>query len=197
MSDAIVTRRTRETEIMIKLDVEGQGRSIVLSPIGFLNHMLESFARHGLFDLEADISGDVHVDQHHTVEDTGIALGQAFRNCLRERKGIARFGDALVPMDESLVLVAIDISGRPYLRMDASFSSEKAGDLYLETLEDFFQGFVNALGATLHLRVFYGRSDHHIIEALFKALGKAMRKACEEEARLKNGVLSTKGTLEL
>ncbi|MGB3477767.1 MAG: imidazoleglycerol-phosphate dehydratase HisB [bacterium] len=195
MRSAKVNRKTRETDIKIKINIDGAGKSRINSQIGFLSHMLETFAKHGLFDIDAEIKGDVHVDQHHTVEDTGIALGQAFKNGLGNKKGLRRAGFFIYPMDEALVLAAIDLSGRPYLKMDAKFKGKKIGDLYIDSLEDFFQGFVSALGANLHIKVYYGRSDHHKVEAIFKAFGRSLYQACEIERRLKGKIPSTKGQL--
>ena len=195
MRSAKVNRKTRETAIKIKINIDGAGKSRIKSQIGFLSHMLETLAKHGLFDIDADIKGDVHVDQHHTVEDTGIALGQAFKNSLGDKKGLRRAGFFICPMDEALVLVAIDVSGRPYLKMDARFRRKKIGDLYIDSLEDFFQGFVSALGANLHVKVYYGRSDHHKVEAIFKAFGRSLYQVCEIERRLKGKIPSTKGQL--
>lgn len=195
MRSAKVNRKTRETDIKIKINIDGAGKSRIKSQIGFLSHMLETLAKHGLFDINADIKGDVHVDQHHTVEDTGIALGQAFKKGLGDKKGLRRAGFFIYPMDEALVLVAIDLSGRPYLKMDARFRRKKIGDLHIDSLEDFFQGFVSALGANLHVKVYYGRSDHHKVEAIFKAFGRALYQVCEIERRLKGKIPSTKGQL--
>lgn len=195
MRSAKVNRKTRETDIRIKINIDGAGKSRIKSQIGFLSHMLETLAKHGLFDIDAEIKGDVHVDQHHTVEDTGIALGQAFKNGLGDKKGLRRAGFFIYPMDEVLVLVAIDLSGRPYLKMDARFRRKKIGDLYIDSLEDFFQAFVSALGANLHVKVYYGRSDHHKVEAIFKAFGRSLYQACEIDRRLKGKIPSTKGQL--
>jgi imidazoleglycerol-phosphate dehydratase len=177
------------------LNIDGAGNSRVVSEIGFLNHILETFAKHGVFDLQAEIHGDLQVDQHHTVEDSGIVLGEAFKKALAEKRGIKRAGFFIHPMDEALVTVAVDICGRPFLKWNAKFKNKKVGDLSTELLEDFFQGFVNALGANLHILVHYGRSDHHKIEAIFKSLAKAMKTACEIEARAKTEIPSTKGVL--
>jgi imidazoleglycerol-phosphate dehydratase len=195
MRKATVERKSKETQIKIKLNIDGTGRSNVASDIGFFNHLLETFAKHGLFDIDARIKGDIHVDQHHMVEDTGIAIGETFKQALGAKKGIKRAGFFVYPMDESLVMVAVDISGRPYLKIDAKFLNKKVGDFSTDSLEDFFQGFISSLGATLHIRVYYGRSDHHKIEAIFKALGKALKAACEKDKRLKNEIPSTKGIL--
>jgi imidazoleglycerol-phosphate dehydratase len=189
------TRKTKETEITIKIKIEGSGKATIKSEIGFLNHMLETCAKHGLFDLTADIKGDIHVDQHHVVEDTGIVLGDAFNRALGNKRGIQRAGFFIFPMDESLVMVALDISGRPYLKMDAKFRRKKVGDLETDLLEDFFRGFVNSLKTTLHIKVYYGRSDHHKIEGIFKAFSKALKQACTEEKRAGRTVPSTKGKL--
>jgi imidazoleglycerol-phosphate dehydratase len=190
-----MVRKTKETHISVQLNVDGTGKSEVHSEIGFLNHLLETFAKHGLFDISAEIKGDIKVDQHHTVEDVGIVLGNAFKEALHEKRGLKRAGFFMYPMDEALAMAAIDISGRPYLRMEATFKNKKVGDLATELLEDFFEGFAAALGATLHIRVYYGRSDHHKIEAISKAFGKALKEACELEKRLGNAVPSTKGVL--
>jgi imidazoleglycerol-phosphate dehydratase len=187
----VIDRRTEETYIKIELDLDGTGQCQVSSKIGFLNHMLETLAKHGLFDLRAKIEGDLEVDQHHTVEDTGIALGQAFKEALGDKGGIKRAGFFVFPMDESLAAVAVDLSGRPFLRMDVKFRNRKVGDFNTDLLEDFFQGFVTAAGADLHIKA-QGRSDHHKIEAIFKALARALKEACEVEGR---GIRSTKGAL--
>ncbi|MFH0888979.1 MAG: imidazoleglycerol-phosphate dehydratase HisB [Planctomycetota bacterium] len=190
-----IARKSKETQIKIKLNIDGSGKSRIVSKIGFLNHLLETLAKHGLFNIEADIKGDIHVDQHHIVEDTGIALGAAFKKALGDKKGIKRAGFFIYPMDESLVMTAVDISGRPYLKMDADFKSKKVGEFSTDSLEDFFQGFVASLAATLHIRVYYGRSDHHKIEAVFKAFAKSLKEACAEDKRLGNKIPSTKGIL--
>ncbi|MBN2198246.1 MAG: imidazoleglycerol-phosphate dehydratase HisB [Candidatus Aminicenantes bacterium] len=190
-----IDRKTRETRIRIALDLDGKGTGRVKCPIGFFGHMLEAFARHGAFDLTADIAGDFEVDQHHAVEDAGIALGEAFRRALGDRRGIRRAGSFLFPMDESLARAAVDLSGRPFLRFDIRLRSAKLGDWAADTIEDFFQGFASALGASFHLAVEYGRSDHHKAEALFKAFGRAMRQACERDGRTAGRVPSTKGVL--
>ncbi len=195
MRKASIKRNTRETQIKIDLNIDGSGKSSITSEIGFLNHMLETFAKHGIFDLKVEIRGDLHVDQHHTTEDTGIVLGDAFKKALGDKRGIRRAGYFIYPMDEALAMVAIDISGRSFLKWDVEFADKKVGDLDVELLEDFFLAFANALGANLHVRVEYGRSDHHKAEAIFKALAKSMKMACEIEPRLKDDVPSTKGVL--
>ena len=195
MRSADIKRKTGETEILIKLNLDGSGKAAVDSKVGFLNHMLKSLAKHGMFDIEASMKGDLHVDQHHTVEDTGIALGQAFKEALGEKRGIRRAGCFSFPMDEALATAAVDISGRPHLRFRADFKDKKVGDMPVDLVEDFFQGFVSASGMTIHLKVSYGRSDHHKAEALFKAFARALRDACALEPRLGNDVPSTKGML--
>lgn len=195
MRSASISRETRETRIAMSVNLDGRGESEIVSPIGFLTHMLETFARHGIFDLQANIAGDMQVDQHHTVEDCGIVLGEVFKKALGDKRGIKRAGFFIYPMDEALATVAIDISGRSFLKLEAEFSSRRVGELEVELLEDFFLGFCSALGANLHIRVHYGRSDHHKIEAVFKALAKAMKTACEIEPRIAGTIPSTKGVL--
>jgi imidazoleglycerol-phosphate dehydratase len=195
MRIAEINRETKETKIKLKVNVDGTGLCSVASVIGFLDHMLNTFAKHGLFDISGEIKGDIHVDQHHVIEDTGIALGQAFKNALANKKGIERAGFFIYPMDETLAMVAIDISGRPYLKMDAKFKRKKVGDINTDLIEDFLQGFAAALEATVHVKIYYGRSDHHKAEAIFKALGKALKQACEVDQRVKGEVPSTKGML--
>lgn len=195
MRTAEVKRETKETQINIKLNIDGTGKSDIKSEIGFFNHMLETFARHGLFDIQAEIKGDLQVDQHHTVEDTGIALGEAFKKALGDKRGTKRAGFFIYPMDDALAMSALDLSGRPYLAFEATFENKKVGEFHTELVQDFFQGFVISLMATLHIKLFYGRSDHHCIEAIFKAFAKAMKTACEIETRIKSEVPSTKGVL--
>lgn len=195
MRKAVIKRKTKETSIQMELKLDGQGRAEISSPIGFLNHMLELLAHHGLFDLKASLRGDLEVDQHHLIEDTGIVLGQVFDRALKKRTGIARAGYSIFPMDEALALVAIDLSGRPYLRLELKLRAKRLGDFNTENLFDFFQGFVNGLGAGLHIKLFYGRSDHHKIEAIFKALARALKQACTIEPERAGKVPSTKGVL--
>jgi imidazoleglycerol-phosphate dehydratase len=195
MRTAKIERSTKETSIKIQLNVDGTGKSQIVSEIGFLNHMLDTFARHGLFDLKAEIKGDLHVDQHHTLEDVGIVLGEAFKKALGEKIGIKRAGFFIYPMDESLAMTSIDLSGRSYLKFDASFKSKKIGDLTTNIIEDFFQGFSSSLGATLHIKIYYGRSDHHKLEAVFKSFAKSLSMACEIDKRNKKNIPSTKGVL--
>lgn len=187
-------RETSETSVRVRVDLEGRGRSEIDTGIGFLDHMLELLARHALLDLEVRAEGDLHVDEHHTVEDVGLVLGEAMDRALGERRGIRRYG-FLLPMDESLARVAVDLGGRPYLVFQAEFSRERVGDLPTELVEDFLKGFSDRLRANLHVRVEYGRNDHHRIEAIFKALGRALRAAIEQDPRLGRELPTTKGTL--
>ena len=194
---AHIERNTKETEIKIALIIEGTGKSEINSEIGFFNHMLELMSKHGLFDLKAQIKGDLEVDQHHTVEDTGLALGKAFDTALEDKRGIKRSGFFIHPMDEALAMVAIDISGRPFVKLDAGLLGNEVGDFTAVLLEDFFHGFATSLGAAIHVQVYYGRSDHHRMESIFKAFGKALKNACKIEERIRNEILSTKGTIYL
>ena len=192
---AALERSTRETEIRAALEIEGRGRYEVSTGIRFLDHMLELFAKHGGFDLTLRAAGDLDVDQHHTVEDTGIVLGQLFSKALGDRRGINRAGYFVLPMDETLAVVAVDLGGRPALVYKDLVKTRLVGDLQTELVEDFFGGFVNHAGANLHAKVFYGRSNHHKIEAIFKCFARAMRYACSRDARLKEQLPSTKGLL--
>ncbi len=193
---ATVERNTSETQIAIKLGVDGSGVSKVSTPIGFFTHMLEAFAKHGLFDLQATITGDMHIDQHHTVEDTGIVLGQAFKQSLGDKKGMLRSGSFAYPMDEALAVVAIDISGRPHVQYNVKLKRRWCGDLDTDVLPEFFHGFSAGLGANVAIHMTIGRSDHHKIEAVFKAFGKALFMACLTSDRIGDRVLSTKGSLD-
>ena len=193
---ARIERTTKETRISAELNVDGAGRFDIRSGIRFFDHMLESFARHGAFDLSLQADGDLDVDQHHTVEDCGIVLGQAFSEALGDRAGILRAGYFLMPMDESLAAAAVDLGGRPALVYRAPARFRLVGDLQVELLHDFFDGFAVHCGANLHLRVLYGRSSHHRVEALFKCWAKAMRFACSRDEQLKGQLPSTKGILE-
>lgn len=193
---ARIERNTKETRILAELAIDGQGRYDVRTGIRFLDHMLESFARHGAFDLTLRAEGDLDVDQHHTVEDCGIVLGQAFAAALGDKAGILRAGYFLMPMDEALAAAAVDLGGRPALVYRAPARFRLVGDLQAELLHDFFDGFAVHCGANLHLRVLYGRSSHHRIEALFKCWAKAMRFACSKDGQLKGQLPSTKGVLE-
>ncbi len=192
---AQIERNTKETRIRAKLNIDGTGKYEIQTGIRFFDHMLESFARHGGFDLTLCAEGDLDVDQHHTVEDCGIVLGQAFASALGDKVGILRSGYFLMPMDESLAAAAVDLSGRPALVYHAPARFRLVGDLQVELLHDFFDGFAAHCGANLHLRVLYGRSSHHRIEALFKCWAKAMRFACSKDLQLKDQLPSTKGVL--
>ena len=191
-----VERITKETEIRGSLTIEGKGRYEISTGIRFFDHMLELFAKHGGFDLKIEATGDLDVDQHHTVEDVGIALGQLFAQALGDRKGINRAGYFVMPMDETLAVVAIDLSGRPALVYDAPTRFRLVGDLQTELLHDFFDGYVVHCGANLHAKVLYGRSNHHKIEGIFKCFARALRFACSTDARMKDQLPSTKGLLE-
>ena len=195
MRKSALERNTRETEIRGALKIEGRGRYEVSTGIRFLDHMLELFAKHGAFDLTLRAAGDLDVDQHHTVEDAGIVLGQLFSKALGDRRGINRAGYFVLPMDETLAVVAVDLSGRPALVYKDLVKTRLVGDLQTELVEDFFGGFVNHAGANLHAKVLYGRSNHHKIEAIFKCFARAMRYACSRDARLKEQLPSTKGLL--
>ena len=195
MRRARLDRNTKETRIQGALTIEGRGKYEIETGIRFLDHMLELFTRHGGFDLDLRARGDLDVDQHHTVEDTGLVLGEAVRQALGDKRGINRAGYFIMPMDETLAVAAIDLSGRPYLVLKAPLRPERLGDLQAELLEDFFQGFASGSRANVHLRVLYGRSSHHVVEALFKAFARALRYACSRDARLKRQLPSTKGLL--
>ena len=194
MRKAKLTRKTKETNISVSVELNGTGKSSVSSGIGFLDHMLDLFAKHGMFDLVVKCKGDLHVDDHHTTEDIGIAMAKAFTAALGDKKGIARYGVSYVPMDESLARCVIDLGGRSALVFKAEFNRKKVGDLSTEMIEHFFLSFAENLKANIHLEVLYGRNTHHKIEAIFKSFARAMRQACEIDPRVK-GVLSTKGKL--
>ncbi len=187
-------RCTKETDISVQLNLDGTGKFSIDTGIGFFDHMLEGFAKHGFFDLEIQVKGDVHVDAHHTVEDTGIVLGQAFARALGDKEGISRFGNFILPMDDALVLAALDISGRTYFAFEAELPAGKLGTMETETVREFFMGFASGLGMNLHIRQLAGINTHHIVEAMFKAVAKAMDLAVKKDERIE-GVLSTKGTL--
>ncbi len=195
MRRAVITRTTRETRITGKLRIEGRGRYRISTGIRFLDHMLEMFARHGGFDLELEARGDLEVDQHHTVEDVGLVLGQLFAQALGDRRGINRAGYFVMPMDETLAVVAVDLANRPYLVYQDRVRARRLGDLDAELVEDFFQGFVSHAGANLHVKVLYGRSSHHQIEAIFKCFARALRYACSRDRALRGQLPSTKGLL--
>ena len=192
---AAITRNTKETRIALRLNLDGRGKSDISTGIPFLDHMLDLVTRHGGFDLKLKASGDLEVDQHHTVEDVGIALGEAVDAALRNRKGILRAGYFLMPMDETLAAAAIDLGGRAFCVVKAKFSSRLVGSFQTELVEDFFQGFAQAARANVHLRVVYGRSSHHQVEALFKAFARALRFAVSRDKRLRNVLPSTKELL--
>jgi imidazoleglycerol-phosphate dehydratase len=192
---AALDRNTKETRISGALKIEGRGKYDVATGIRFFDHMLELFSKHGGFDLKLAAEGDLDVDQHHTVEDVGIVLGQLFAKALGDRKGINRAGYFVMPMDETLAVVAVDLGGRPALVYKDLVKVRLVGDLQTELVEDFFGGFVNHAGANLHARVLYGRSSHHKIEAIFKSFARAMKYACSTDARLKDQLPSTKGLL--
>lgn len=191
---ASIERVTNETRIKLALNVDGSGEAKICTSVPFLDHMLNLFARHGLFDLEVEASGDIDIDFHHTVEDIGIVLGEAFRQALGDKKGIRRYGQATVPMDETLASVAVDISGRPYLVYHVALPKVKIGEFDVELAREFFQAFVNHCGLNLHINVMYGENVHHIIEACFKAVARAMDVATQRDSRVE-GVMSTKGVL--
>jgi len=192
---AVIDRRTRETAISLSLVLDGRGRYRVSTGIRFLDHMLELFARHGGFDLHVDASGDLDVDQHHTVEDLGIALGEAVSMALGNRRGINRAGYFVMPMDETLAVVAIDLGGRPHAVVDLRITAARVGDLQTELVHDFLEGFAVGARANVHAKVMYGRSSHHKIEAVFKAFARALRVACAKDKRLARTLPSTKGLL--
>ena len=195
MRRASLQRTTNETDIRVRLNLDGRGRARISTGIRFLDHMLDLVARHGALDLEITARGDLDVDQHHTVEDLGIALGEAVRRALGSKRGILRAGYFLMPMDETLASVAIDFSGRPHCVCKWKFSARRVGDLQTELVEDFFRGFAQSAAANLHLRLLYGRSTHHQVEALFKAFARALRFAATRDPQLKRVLPSTKGLL--
>ena len=196
MRTAKIERNTKETQISIDINIDGTGNYEIQTPIGFFNHMLEAFAKHGLFDISIKAEGDLEVDQHHFVEDCGIVLGQAFKKALGNKKGINRAGYFVYPMDEALAVVAVDIGGRPYLQYDAEFKRRYCGELDTDLIEDFFQGIAINLGGNIVVRMPYGRSDHHKIEAVFKAFAKSMKMACSTDPRAIENIPSTKGMIE-
>jgi imidazoleglycerol-phosphate dehydratase len=192
---AVVDRRTSETEIKVVLAIEGRGRYQVNTGIRFLDHMLELFSRHGAFNLRVKAAGDLDVDQHHTVEDVGIVLGETFSKALGSRRGINRAGYFVMPMDETLAVAAVDFSGRPHATIDLGVGVGRVGDLQAELVHDFFEGFAAAARANVHLKVLYGRSSHHKVEAAFKAFARAVRVACAKDRQLARMLPSTKGLL--
>ncbi len=191
---ADVQRKTNETDIRLSIQLEGEGQYEVSTGVPFLDHMLELFTRHGFFNLSVQASGDIAVDDHHTVEDVGLALGQALREALGDKHGIRRFGDASVPLDEALVSCVVDLSGRPFLAYNLEIQQERVGNFSTELIHDFFLALTNQVGMNLHLNMTQGRNPHHIIEAGFKAFARALSSAVEHDPRVQ-GVLSTKGSL--
>ena len=191
---ASIERKTRETDIRAALDLDGSGKAVLDTGVGFFDHMLDGFCRHGFFDLDMKCSGDLIVDCHHTIEDCGIVLGTAIKEALGDKEGIRRFGSCILPMDETCVMCAIDLSGRPYLVFDADFSSERVGYMDTQMVKEFFYAISYTCGMNLHIRVLSGDNDHHKIEAIFKAFARALDEAVQIDPRI-NGVLSTKGSL--
>ena len=195
MRSADITRRTAETDIALTLNLDGTGVSEIKTGVGFLDHMLTLFARHGRFDLTVSCAGDTQVDDHHSVEDVGIVLGEAFSRALGDKRGIIRYGSQMLPMDETLMLCAVDLSGRGMLRMKAQFPTEKIGAFDTELVKEFFLAFVRTSGATLHIQMLDGENSHHIAEAMFKAFGRALRQAVAIDEAFKDEIPSTKGVL--
>ena len=195
MRSATIERKTKETEIAVTLDLDGTGRADIATGVGFFDHMLDQLARHGLMDLTIRCKGDLHIDQHHTVEDVGIAIGQALRKALGEMRGITRYADTHLAMDEALTRCAIDVSGRPYLVWKVEFSRAKVGDFDTELFKEFFQAFAQNAGITLHIENLYGDNNHHIAETCFKAVARTLRVAASIDPRQADRVPSTKGKL--
>ena len=190
-----IVRDTRETQIVLALEIDGTGAYEIDTGVGFLDHMLELFARHGRFDLAVDCKGDTKVDFHHTTEDIGIALGQAFRKSLGDKRGIYRYGNMILPMDEALVLCAVDISGRSYLGFDVEFPAQKVGNFDTELVKEFMAALSRELGMNLHIKMLTGENTHHMIEGIFKCLGRVLRQACAIEEEFADEIPSTKGVL--
>jgi len=195
MRIARITRKTQETDIAVEVNLDGTGAYQVSTGIGFLDHMIEQFSRHSLIDITCRIAGDLHVDQHHTTEDSAIAIGQAITQALGDKAGIGRYGTAYSPMDEALCRVALDISGRPWLVWKAAFTQPRLGEMDTELFEHWFQSIAQAAGITLHIELLYGQNNHHIIEGIFKGFARAMRQAVEPDARKGGAIPSTKGML--
>jgi len=195
MRTAAIRRKTSETDILVELNLDGTGRYEISTGIGFLDHMLEQLSRHSLVDLKVTISGDLHIDQHHTTEDSGIAIGEALAEALADKKGITRYGHAYAPMDETLSRVALDISGRPYLVWKVDLSGPRLGEWDTELIEHWFHSFSQAAGITLHVETLYGSNNHHIVESCYKGLARALRTAVEIDPRKADSIPSTKGTL--
>jgi imidazoleglycerol-phosphate dehydratase len=192
--EASISRKTNETDIVLKLNLDGSGKCDAASGIGFFDHMLNSFARHGQFDIELRCRGDLHVDTHHTVEDIGIVLGKAIAEAVGDKKGIRRYGSSLLPMDESLVMTVIDLSGRPFFVWDAELNAERVGTLETETVKEFFAAIAYSAAMNLHIKEMYGENTHHVIEAMFKAFARALSEAVSSDPKI-TGILSTKGSL--
>jgi imidazoleglycerol-phosphate dehydratase len=195
MRTATIERNTKETAIKVEVNLDGTGQYAVTTGVGFLDHMLEQLSRHSLMDLKVTAKGDLHIDQHHTTEDTGIAIGEAVTKALGERKGITRYASAYVPMDETLTRVALDISGRPYFIWKVDFSKPKLGEMDTELFREWFQAFAFASGMTLHVENLYGVNNHHIVESCYKGLARSLREAITIDARKADAIPSTKGTL--
>ncbi len=192
---AVIERKTKETQIKLELNLDGTGKAQIETGIGFFDHMLNSFAKHGFFDMKLEVSGDLYVDAHHTVEDTGIVLGQAIKAALGDKTGIKRYGNAMLPMDDALVLCALDLSGRPFLVYDVLLTTERLGYMDTNLVKEFFYAVSYAAGMNLHIKMLNGSNDHHIVEAAYKAFAKALDEAVGLDGRIE-GVLSTKGTVE-
>lgn len=195
MRTAEITRNTSETRISVRVDLDGTGSYRVATGIGFLDHMLEQLSRHSLIDLDVEVAGDLHIDQHHTTEDSALAIGEAISKALGDRRGIMRYGHAYAPMDEALTRAAIDISGRPFLVWKLDFTQEKLGEWDSELVEHWFQSFAQTAGLTLHVENLYGRNNHHLVESAYKALARALRQAVSIDPRKADAIPSTKGTL--
>lgn len=189
-----ITRVTKETDIRLSLNLNGTGKADIRTGVGFFDHMLNSFARHGLFDLNLEVKGDLEVDTHHTIEDTGIVLGTAIKDAIGDKKSLKRYGSIILPMDESLILCAIDLSGRPYFVYDVNLTAERVGLMETEMVKEFFYAVSYSAGMNLHLKMLSGENNHHIIEGIFKAFAKALDEATQTDSRIRD-VLSTKGTL--
>ena len=190
-----IVRNTKETQIVLALEIDGTGAYEINTGCGFLDHMMELFTRHGRFDIAIECNGDTQVDYHHTAEDIGIALGAAFKDALGDKRGIYRYGQFLLPMDETLVMCAVDISGRSYVNFDVDIPTQKVGDFDTELVKEFILAFARELGLTIHFKMFAGENSHHIIEAVFKGMGRAMRAACAIEEEYADEIPSTKGVL--
>lgn len=190
-----ISRKTAETAIDVRVNLDGTGIYSISTGIGFFDHMLEQLSRHSLIDIDVKAVGDLHIDQHHTTEDVGIALGEAFAKALGEKRGIARYGEAHAPMDETLTRVALDISGRPYLVWKVALTTSKLGEWDTELIEHWFHSFAGSAGLTLHVETLYGANNHHIVESCYKALARALRQATEIDPRKSDAIPSTKGTL--